>query len=124
MDLSYGFNAYEGLFEACPRAIIQETKGCYLPYKPEEPQIFLISIVAGIIQDERITFLTKRGECLNLKLNCRDNLTLSAEPSLLQIKPSTGDEVEDVAVVKFGTSPIGRLQMYAAVCEGLILRKF
>ena len=124
MDLNYGFNAYEGILEACPQAKIQETKSCYLPYKPEEPKIFLVSVVAGIIQDERITFLTKRRECLNLKLNCRDNLTMSTEPSLLQMKSSTVDEVEDVAVIKFSRAPVGPLQIYPAVCEGLILRKF
>lgn len=122
MNLNYGFNAYEGILQACPQAIILETKSCSLPYKPEEPKIFLISVAAGIIQDERITFLTKQRECLNLKLNCRDNLTMSTEPSLLQIKPSTGDEVEDVAVIKFSRTPVGPLQIYPAVCEGLILR--
>lgn len=122
MDLNYGFNAYEGILEACPQAKIQETKRCYLPYKPEDPKIFLVSVVAGIIQDERITFLTKRRECLNLKLNCRDNLTMSTEPSLLQMKSSTVEEVEDVAVIKFSRAPVGPLQIYPAVCEGLILR--
>lgn len=126
MDLSHGFNTYKGMREACPEATIGLTKGCYMLDQPKEPKIFLVSIAGGIIQNERITFLTKSRECINLKLNCRENLTLSTEPFLLQSKPLTINEVEDVAVVKFSTSPVGQQQnfIYPAVCEGLMLSKF
>lgn len=124
MDLSHGFNTYKGMREACPEATIGRTKGYYLLDHPKEPKIFLVSIAGGIIQNERIIFLTKSGECINLKLNCRENLTLSIEPFLLQSEPLTIDDVEDVAVVKFSTSPVGQQQIYPAVCEGLMLSKF
>lgn len=124
MDLSHGFNTYKGIWEACPEATIGLTKGCYLLDQPTEPKIFLVSIAGGFIQNERITFLTKSRECINLKLNCRENLTLSTEPFLLQSKPLAIDEVQDVAVVKFSTSPVGQQQIYPAVCEGLMLSKF
>lgn len=122
MQLNYGINTYRGIQEACPGTEIGQTKGCYLRNRPQEPKIFLVAIAGGVIQDERITFLTTQGETINLKFNCRDNLTLSLDPFFLQLKPFGGDEVNEVAVVKFGTSAFGQSGIYPAVCEGLILR--
>lgn len=122
MHLNYGINTYKGIKEACPGAEIGQTKGCYLQNRPPEPKVFLVAIAGGVIQDERITFLTKEGEIINLKCNCRNNLTLSLEPFFLQLKPFEGDEVNEVAVIKFDTFPFGPSKIYPAVCEGLILR--
>ncbi|XP_068753746.1 uncharacterized protein [Montipora capricornis] len=123
LDLEFGANAYKGIKNARSDAIIGE-KGCYLTTKPGSPQIFLISIASGIIRNERVFLSTKSGELLNLKLNCRENLTMSTKPSRLQLKvPTDENDVGDVAVVKFDTSPVElRTPIYAAVCEGLILR--
>lgn len=124
MNLNHGINTYKGIKEACPGAEIGQKQGCYLRRQPQEPKIFLVAIAGGVIQDERITFLTKKGEIINLKCNCRNNLTLSLEPFFLQLKPFEGDEVNEVAVIKFDTFPFGPSEIYPAVCEGLILRKF
>lgn len=126
LDLEFGVNAYKGVKDARSDAKIGEGKGCYLTTKPGSPQIFLISIASGIIRNERLSFTTKSGEVLNLKLNCRENLTTSTKPSRLHLKlPTDENDVGDVAVVKFDTSPVElRKPIYSAVCEGLILSKF
>ncbi|XP_068755954.1 uncharacterized protein [Montipora capricornis] len=123
LDLEFGVNAYKGIKEARSDAIIGE-KGCYLTTKPGSPQIFLISISSGTIRNERVFFKTKLGERINLKLNCRENLIMSTKPVRLQLKlPTDKNDVGDVAVVKFDTSPVElRTPIYAAVCEGLILK--
>lgn len=125
MALDYGENVHRGIKEACPKIKIGQTKGMYLESKPEKPIIFLVSLKAGVIKNERITFVTKSGEQVNLKLNCRENLNLLTSCVPLQLRKVTGeDDVGDVAVVKFGTSECGlRNPFYPGVCEGLILSK-
>ena len=120
MDLEYGVSAYKGIKDACPEAIITEKMGCYLPPRPHI-QIFLIAIAGGFIGNERITLVTKSGEFVNFQLNCREHLTMSASPSVLQSKPLTEeDDVGDVAVIKCDSAT-----KYArAVCDCLILSKF
>ena len=126
MDLEYGQSAYKSVKEACPDVVLGQNKGMYLLTSPENPRIFLVSIKYGVISNERIKFATKGGEFVDLKLNCRENLTLSISPAFLQLRPvSDEDDVGDVAVVKFDTADIGlRSSMYTAVCEGLILSKY
>ena len=125
MDLSYGFNAFKGILEACPGARIGEKQRCFLHYQPQEQKIFLVGIVKGVLLDERIILVTKEGERIKLKLNCRENLTLSTEYFSLQLESlEEDDNVDDVAVIKFSTSPVGEQEIYPAVCEGLILSKF
>ena len=125
MDLSYGFNAFKGILEACPEATIGEKQRCFLRCQPQEEKIFLVGIVEGVLVDEKIHLKTKEGERIKLKLNCRENLTLSTDRFVLQLKSLAGDDnVNDVAVIKFRTSPVGKQKIYPAVCEGLILSKF
>ena len=126
MDLSYGFNAFKGIMEACPGATIGEKQRCFLLNQPQEQEIFLVGIVRGVLVDERIHLMTRKGERIKLKLNCRENLTLSTEYFSLQLESLAGDDNnrDDVAVIKFSTSPVGEQKIYPAVCEGLILSKF
>lgn len=94
-------------------------EGCYPPEKPEEPKIILVAIAEGAIQNERVTLFTKGQESLDMKLTCRENLSLSVEPSYLYLfKPLTDDEVGDLALIKCSPSANGQEQ----VCEGLLLR--
>jgi len=97
----------------------------YLDNQPDSPKIILVSLKYGVIKDERIIFVTKGGEHLNLKLNCRENLVLQTSCVYLQMSPLMDKEdVGDVAVIKFGTSPCGSPSnpIFPAVCEGLILK--
>ncbi|XP_015749767.1 PREDICTED: uncharacterized protein LOC107329600, partial [Acropora digitifera] len=123
MGLRYGMNAYKSVQDAWLGAMTSERKGCYPVEKPGEPKIMLVAIAEGAIMNERVTLFTKGHECYDLKLNCRENLSLSVEPIFLYLyKPLKDDEVGDLAVIKFSPSPSGQKQVYAAECEGLILR--
>ena len=115
--LRYGTNAYKSVKDACPGAMTGEGEECY----PLEPKIILVAITEGAIQNERVTLFTKGHECLDMKLTCRENLSLSVEPSYLYLyKPLQDDEVGDLALIKCSPSANGQEQ----VCEGLILSKF
>lgn len=128
MDLEYGITVHRGIREACPEAQIWHPKGMYLECQPENPKTFLIGLKYGFIQNERIIFGTQGGEHINLKLNCRENLTLSTSPVFLQMKRRMAEDEEDVgdvAVVRFSGRELSlRTPCWSwAVCEGLILSK-
>lgn len=116
--LRYGINAYKGVWEAWQAS---ERKGCYPLEKPEDPEVMLVAIDAGTIQNERITIVTKRQESINVKFSCRENLSQTVEPTHLFLhKPLKVDEVGDLAVITFRPSA----RSPELVCEGLILSKF
>ena len=126
MVLEFGVSAFKGVDDAFPGAQISERRGLFMAHKPSHPTAALISMKYAVIENERITFGTRNGECINLKLNCRENLQLSPSPVILQLQHvEDEDDVGDVALVKFGTSDCGlRNPCHWAVCEGLILSKF
>ena len=125
MGLRYGLNAYKSVQEAWLGAMTRERDGCYLLEKPEESKIMLVAISEGAIQNERVTLFTKGHKCYDMKLNCRENLSLSVEALYLYLhKPLNDDEVGDLAVIKFSPSSSAQEQVYVAECEGLILSKF
>ena len=123
MGLDFGFNSYRGISDACPGVEFLPDPGsrhyslCCLPGKPEKDQIFIIAIASGVIRDEHIYLQTINGEHVVCKLNCREDLTMSAAPLHLHIKKREEEDVGDVAIIKF-------IQSCRAVCEGLVLRKF
>ena len=127
MNLAYGESAFRGIIEAFPDAKIPcKGKGIYQNYPPTEERARFIGIKYGDIKNERISFVTKLGEAVDLKLNCRANLVLSTSPVKLQIRADMedDDEVGDVALVKMGGSECSlRNPTYQGVCEGLILSK-
>lgn len=125
MELEFGVSAFKGVDEAFPDAQISEKRGLFMDSKPLHPTAALIAIKYAVIENERITFGTRNGEQLNLKLNCRENLQSSPSPVILQLQHLEDEnDVGDVALVKFCTSDCGlRNPYYWAVCEGLILRK-
>lgn len=133
MELVYGESVFKSIREACPDAVLDQEKGdVYLVKKPENPQIFLVSLRSGVIENERLIFHTKEDrQLINLKLNCRQNLTLSTGPVDLEIKDVQNEEdVGDTVLICF-TTLTGRKNrkksatcIYPAVCEGLILSKF
>ena len=127
MELSYGENVYRSIKEVCPNAVPGKQKGLYLQTKPDKPKIILVSLKSGFIKNERIYFHTKGDDHqIDLKLNCREHLTLSTAPVTLQTRKVTDEEdVGDLVLIKFGTTDVSlRSPIYAAVCEGLILSEF
>lgn len=126
MHLAYGESAFRGIREAFPDAIIPyKGKGIYQNCPPSKGSVFLISIKHGVLKNERISFVTKCDESLDLKLNCRANLVMSTSPVELQIRAVEDDnEVGDVALVRMGDSECSlRNPTYQGVCDGLILSK-
>lgn len=131
LKLDYGQSVFKSIKEACPGVIIYPRKrGAYLRKKPETPCIFLVSLERGRIQNERLVFRTKEDEqAINLKLNCREHLTLSSKPVGLEIRKVQNEkDVGDTALIRFEpgiTDFMGKpTYIYSAVCEGLILSKF
>ena len=128
MDLAFGESAFKGIEDGFPDAIIAKTKKgiCQQSLEPvPNPRICLISMWNATIQNGRICFVTRLGEYVDLKLNCRENLVLSTSPVKLQMRLlADEDDVGDVAVVKLEAPDLGlRNPTYQAVCEGLILSK-
>lgn len=76
-------------------------------------RVHLIQIRAGTILNETVTLETMDKEWLNMPLNCRESLLLSATPVQLQLK-TADDEVDGVAIVKCKGGEF--------TCEGLISR--
>ena len=126
MSLDYGENVFESIKEVQPGAVLGNQKGMYLTRKPENAKPFLVSLKSAYIKNERIYFQTKDDHPIDLKLNCRENLTLSTARVDLQIRRVTSeDDVGDLALIKFGTTDISlRQPIYPAVCEALILSKY
>lgn len=127
MELAYGENVYRSIKEVCPHAVSGKQKGLYLQTKPDKSKIILVSLKSGIIKNERIYFQTKGDDLqIDLKLNCREHLTLSTTPVTLQTRKVTDEEdVGDLLLIKFGTTDVSLISpIYPAVCEGLILSKF
>lgn len=131
MGLDFGFNSYGSISDACPRAVFvphrhdEYFKICFLLGKQEIEQIFIIAIASGVIFNDQILLETRDKKKILLRLNCRENVTMSVAPLLLHIKEREDEDVGDVAIIKFIPSPDGPSpSSYFAVCEGLILRKF
>lgn len=126
MDLAFGESAFRGIKDGFPDAIIARTKGIYQESQPPvpNPRICLIAMRYAIIQNGRVSFVTRLGEYVDLKLNCRENLVLSTSPVRLQMRLlEDDDDVGDVAVVKLEAPDLSlRNPTYQAVCEGLILK--
>ena len=127
MELAYGENVYRSIKEVYPHAVPGKQKGLYLQTKPAKSKIILVSLKSGIIKNERIYFQTIGDDHqIDLKLNCRQHLTLSPTPVTLETRKVTDEEdVGDLVLIKFGTTDVSlRSPIYPAVCEGLILSKF
>lgn len=129
MALDYGENVFKSIKEVYPDAVLAKTNGMYLKRKPENANPFLVSLKSGFIKNERIHFVTRgdgRDHVTDLKVNCRENLTLSTGRVDLPIRRMTSeDDVGDLALIKFGTLTDVNLRrvIYPAVCEALILSK-
>ena len=80
--LSCTDGAHRGIGNAFPNSKRIE-KDRYEGCTPKETSYF-ISLKCGVVENDRISVITKLGELLNLKLNCRDAI-LPLSPSTLEL---------------------------------------
>ena len=121
---------YQGITEACPGTCILDKGVCWRGTGPLPRRNFLVTMKKiAFISDERITFGTTNGEYVDLKLNCRENLTLSVSNTGLRMLGPVNDENscgDTLALISF-CKPIKTrdgITVHRGVCEGLILSMF
>ena len=86
--LSCTDGAHRGIGNAFPNSKLL-TEESYQDCTPKETSYF-ISLECGVVENDRISVITKLGELLNLKLNCREDVILPLSPSTLELS-----QVED-----------------------------
>lgn len=129
MQLDYGEGAFLGTKDAFPSAKISPHKVLYMEdLELRGPSIAAISMKNATIKNERVEFVTKKDEVVNMRLLCRENLQHSASSIVLQLRETTdADDVGDVALVTFENrqySKAMRHPIYVAVCVGLRISKW
>ena len=96
--LSCTDGAHRGIGNAFPNSKLL-TEESYQDYTPKETSCF-ISLKCGVVENDRISVITKLGELLNLKLNCRD-VILPLSPSTLELSHvEDNKDAVDSAVVE------------------------
>ena len=81
--LSCTDGAHRGIGNAFPNSK-RLTEESYQDYTPKETSCF-ISLKCGVVENDRISVITKLGELFNLKLNCREDVILPLSPSTLEL---------------------------------------
>ena len=81
--LSCTDGAHRGIGNAFPNSKLL-TEDSYQDCTPKETSCF-ISLKCGVVENDRISVITKLGELLNLKLNCREDVILPLSPSTLEL---------------------------------------
>ena len=81
--LSCTDGAHRGIGNAFPNSKLL-TEESYQDYTPKETSCF-ISLKCGVVENDRISVITKLGELFNLKLNCREDVILPLSPSTLEL---------------------------------------
>ena len=109
LGLSCTDGAHRGIGNAFPNSKLL-TEESYQDYTPKETSCF-ISLKCGVVENNRISVITKLGELLNLKLNCRD-VILPLSPSTLELS-----HVEDNKdVVDGGMETKVLIRLYCVMC--------
>lgn len=130
MQLDYGEGAFLGTKDAFPSAKISPHKLLYMEdLELCSPSIAAISMKNATIKNERVEFVTKKDEVVNMRLLCRENLQQSTSSIALQLRETTdADDVGDVALVtfqiKYQRCKSRRNLIYEAVCVGLLISKW
>ena len=110
LGLSCTDGAHRGIGNAFPNSKRIE-KDRYEGCTPKETSYF-ISLKCGVVENDRISVITKLGELLNLKLNCRDDVILPLSPSTLELS-----HVEDNKdVVDGGMETKVLIRLYCVMC--------
>lgn len=121
MDLDADDIAFAGIKDAFPLA--KCNKEGVISSEMPNPSIAAIRMKTACIKNERIQFTTYQGEFVDLRLLCRENLTVSTSPVELFLRASVEDDaLDDVALLKFQNRK-GYATCHHAVCIGLILSK-
>ena len=121
--LSCTDGAHRGIGNAFPNSKLL-TEESYQDYTPKETSCF-ISLKCGVVENDRISVITKLGELFNLKLNCRDAI-LPLSPSTLELSHvednKDGMEMEEPLLI----SAVDGLRKpsYPVLSEGLNLSKY
>ena len=122
--LSCTDGAHRGIGNAFPNSKLL-TEESYQDYTPKETSCF-ISLKCGVVENDRISVITKLGELLNLKLNCREDVILPLSPSTLELSHvednKDGMEMEEPLLI----SAVDGLRKpsYPVLSEGLNLSKY
>ena len=121
--LSCTDGAHRGIGNAFPNSKLL-TEDSYQDCTPKETSCF-ISLKCGVVENDRISVITKLGELLNLKLNCRD-VILPLSPSTLELSHvednKDGMEMEEPLLISAVDSL--RKPSNPVLSEGLNLSKY
>ena len=110
LGLSCTDGAHRGIGNAFPNSKLL-TEESYQDYTPKETSCF-ISLKCGVVENDRISVITKLGELFNLKLNCREDVILPLSPSTLELS-----HVEDNKdVVDGGMETKVLIRLYCVMC--------
>ena len=124
LDLSRADGAHRGFGDAFLNSKIL-AEDSYQDCTPKETSCF-ISLKCGVVENDRISVITKLGELLNLKMNCREDVILPLSPSTLELSHvednKDGMEMEEPLLI----SAVDGLRKpsYPVLSEGLNLSKY
>lgn len=122
--LSSTDDAHRGIGNAFPNSKLL-TEDSYQDCTPKETSCF-ISLKCGVVENDRISVITKLGELFNLKLNCREDVILPLSPSTLELSHvednKDGMEMEEPLLISAVDS--SRKPSNPVLSEGLNLSKY
>ena len=124
LDLSRADGAHRGFGDAFLNSKIL-AEDSYQDCTPNETSCF-ISLKCGVVENDRISVITKLGELFNLKLNCREDVILPLSPSTLELSHVEDNkdvvEMEEPLLIS-GVDGLSK-PSYPVLGEGLNLSKY
>ena len=108
--LSCTDGVHRGIGNAFPNSKLL-TEESYQDYTPKETSCF-ISLKCGVVENDRISVITKLGELFNLKLNCREDVILPLSPST----PELSHVEDNKDVVDGGMETKVLIRLYCVMC--------
>ena len=129
LDLSCTDGAHRSIGDAFPISKLLAVDSCQ-DCTPKETSYFS-SLKCDVVENDRISVITKLGELLNLKLNYREDVILSSSPSTLELSHvEVNKDIVDGAVLEMrepllisGVDGLSK-PSYPVVSEGLNLSKY
>ena len=129
LDLSCTDGAHRSIGDAFPSSKLLAVDSCQ-DCTPKETSYFS-SLKCDVVENDRISVITKLWELLNLKLNYREDVILSSSPSTLELSHvEVNKDIVDGAVLEMrepllisGVDSLSK-PSYPVVSEGLNLSKY